>query len=344
MIGIRAEKKDAEATRAYLKAHKLIDKQHKVVGRSLFIYFPVTDIDDKAERELERLGARRVEMRFGKAESKKSYRQSLLRELGSVSYNRITKSYDIIGDTAVVNAGRDSAKKLAKVIMEINGNVKRVVRKSGAVSGIYRTRSFSHVAGKHGYVVRYIENGIIITLDIRRSFFSPRLAYERKRVSKAARDHENIVVMFAGVGPFALLLAKEHSNSGVVAMELNKDACMYMRQNISLNKLSNVIPVQGDVRKCSRKYKGFADRIVMPLPKDSYSFLGSALEMAKKRCVIHYYAFGEAEDPYSAHKLKIKRFFAGRKRSVEFLAERTVRSYSPKEVEVAIDFRISERK
>ncbi len=338
MIGIRVVKKNAEATSAYLKAHKLMDKQHLVFGRREFIYFPIISPGPDARKALKRLGAIEVNERFRKRELGGDYRALLLNELGKKEYENAVKSYDLIGDTAVIDAEPRLAKRIAKVIAGINRNVKRVVNKKGAVSGIYRTRSFTNVYGKAGYEVGYRENGITVCLDIRKAFFSPRLSYERKRISESARDRENVVVMFAGVGPYAILIAKEHRGSRVVAMELNRSACAYLKRNISINKVDNVTPVVGDVRRSAKEYKAFADRIVMPLPKDSYEFLDAALEMAKKRCVMHYYAFGDKDDPYKAHITGVKGFFKERKRRVRVLFKRVVRTYSPMEVEIVIDF------
>ncbi len=262
----------------------------------------------------------------------------LLKELGKKGYDDAIKSYDLIGDTAVIDAEPRIARKIAKVIVRINKNVKRVVSKNGAVSGVYRTRNFTNVYGRKGFDVTYRENGITLSLDIRKAFFSPRLSYERKRISEAARDGENVVVMFAGVGPYAILIGKEHRKSRVVGIELNKTACAYMKRNIALNRLNNVTPVAADVKKVARKYKGFADRIVMPLPKDSYEFLDSALVMAKRSCVVHFYAFGSKDNPYAPYIDRIRGFFRERRRKARILFKREVRTYSPLEVEVVIDF------
>ncbi len=341
MIGIMTKAQSAEATRAYLKAHKLMDKQHNVVRRNSFIYFPVIGIDEKERKELLKLGAVPAKMHFKRSTVHKDYRKLLMTKLGKENYDKATKSYDQIGDTAVVDADPATARKIAKVIMSVNKNVQRVVRKSGAVSGLYRTRKFKHVAGKRGYEILYRENGITLGTDIRKSFFSPRLAYERKRVSESAADQENVIVMFAGIGPFAILIAKEHPDSKVVAMELNGNAYKELLRNISLNRLGNVSAVLGDAKRQSGKYKGFADRIVMPLPTNAYQFLHAALRMAKRSCIIHYYAFSDADDPYSYQIGKLKAFFSARNAQIRILKRRIVRTYSSRQVEIGLDFRVS---
>ena len=340
MLGIRVPKRDAEAAAVYLKAHKLMDIQHEVFGRREFIYFPVSRLGRKAAQAMKAMGAERVNEVFVARPAQKNYRAALLGELGKTEYDNAVKSYDLIGDTAVIDAGPRIAKRMASVIAGINRNVRRVVSKRGAVSGRYRTRRFVNVYGRKGFDVEYRENGITIALDIRKAFFSPRLSFERSRISGLVKDGESVVVMFAGVGPYAILIGKQHRRSEVIAMELNRYAYVYLKKNITLNRVANVVPVLGDVNKAAVRYKGYADRIVMPLPNDSYRFLGAVYRVAKRRCTVHYYAFGGKNDPYTRHLKRIREFFIKRKRGVRVLSKRIVRTYSPAEVEVVIDFLI----
>ena len=148
--------------------------------------------------------------------------------------------------------------------------------------------------------------------------------------------------MFSGVGPFAIECAKSHPNSKVVGMELNRQAHLSALENIRLNKVRNVTAICGDVKTIAKKYKRFADRIVMPLPKDSYNYLDSVAIAAKSPCIVHYYAFGKSTNAFKAHRGKIRKFFNERGKKVRFVFERTVRPYSPTEIEIVIDFSISD--
>lgn len=212
------------------------------------------------------------------------------------------------------------------------------MRKRGAVEGEYRIRKFAYVLGKKNYLAKYRENGAVFEFDVRKTFFSSRLAYERQRIVQQVGDKENVVVMFAGVGPFAIEIAKHHKNCKVVAIELNKNAYVYMLKNIKINKTVNVLPELGDVKKVAKKYAGFADRIIMPLPKDAYRFLPEVLRVAGKRCVVHYYAFGRSENAFAEHTIKLRSFFVGKKRGFRVLGKRVVRPYSAKEIEIVLDF------
>ena len=195
-----------------------------------------------------------------------SYRELLLDKIGVKKYREVAKGFDILGNIAIIDADKDTAREVARIIIDTHKNVETVLRKAGAVKGKYRTRKYAFVLGKRNYIARYNENACSFVFDVRKTFFSSRLAYERKRVSDLSKDGEKVVVMFAGVGPFAIEIARRNKKSEVVAIELNKNAYKYMLENIRLNKTGNVSPVLGNAASPSRKYKGFADRIIMPLP------------------------------------------------------------------------------
>lgn len=268
----------------------------------------------------------------------KSYREALLEELGKRGYEKATKSFDIIGSIAVIDAEKGSAKKVGKVIMATHSRIETVLRKGGAISGRYRTRKLRFVCGKKDYIAKYKENGAEFVFDIRKVFFSPRLAFERKRVVDLSQDSEHVVVMFAGVGPFAIEIAKKNKKSKVVAIELNKSAYHYLLHNIKANKAANVEPVLGDAGKAYKKHRGFADRIVMPLPMDAKKFLDAAFLMAKRKAVIHYYTFVEGDE---ANEKRFLKEFAERHRAkLKVLRERTVRPYSSKISEKVFDIGI----
>lgn len=46
--------------------------------------------------------------------------------------------------------------------------------------------------------------------------------------------------MFAGVGPYSILLAKSKKPAKVIAIDKNPDAVYYLKENISLNSVKNI--------------------------------------------------------------------------------------------------------
>jgi tRNA (guanine37-N1)-methyltransferase len=98
--------------------------------------------------------------------------------------------------------------------------------------------------------------------------------------------------MFAGAGPYSILLAKSHPDCEVVSVELNPAGEKYLRDNIHLNRVgANSQSFCGDVRKVVPKLGKF-DRIIMPLPKNAGDFLDVAKAAANPGAVIHFYSFG----------------------------------------------------
>ncbi len=249
-----------------------------------------------------------------------------------------SRSYDVVGNIAVIDSKPTFAKKIAREIMKTNKNVKTVLRKGGAVSGTYRTRKHIYVTGKRSYVAEYRENGCIFHVDLRKCFFSTRLAYERNRIADLVKNKENVLVMFSGVGPFAIEIGKRVKSANVVGVELNNDAYKYMKENIKLNKVGNVLAVHGDVKSYTKKHKNFADRIVMPLPMTAYKFLGSVYSASKNKCTVHYYSFGDASSAFVDNIVALENFFSRRNASIKIIGKRTVRPYSSRMVEVGIDF------
>ncbi|MGH2639847.1 MAG: methyltransferase, partial [Rhabdochlamydiaceae bacterium] len=163
------------------------------------------------------------------------------------------------------------------------------------------------------------------------------------RITPLVKDREDVMVMFAGVGPFAIEIAKAHPKTDVVAIELNKNAYKYMLENIKLNKVPNVRAVNGNVKTVSKRFDGFADRIVMPTPTSSLMFLDQAVKVAKKRCIVHIYAFGSSESAYDDVYGRIKEHAKENGYRIRLLLKRAVRPYSAKEVEIVLDYLIRKR-
>ena len=87
---------------------------------------------------------------------------------------------------------------------------KAVFRKKSEIKGIIRTRELEHIAGEVVSETIHHEFGCKLMLDVKKVYFSPRLATERKRVADNVKDNEIIVDMFAGFGPFPILITKDH--------------------------------------------------------------------------------------------------------------------------------------
>jgi tRNA (guanine37-N1)-methyltransferase len=253
--------------------------------------------------------------------------------------------YDLLGTTAIIEfrGSRPEARKAALQLTQFDNRIQTVLLKAGPVEGKFRTRKLVYLAGKKIYTVDYRENGCTFRFDPRKTFFSSRLSFERSRMLALAKDGEDVCVMFAGAGPFAIELAKKFKGSIVTAIEANPASVRYMKENIKINKTPNVIPILGDVKKVAKNHNNSADRIIMPLPWSSLDFLDEAVIVAKKKATIHLYIFGKTDKLEKESWKAISAHAKKNKYSVKKLFCRAVRTYSSTDSEIVIDYQIRKR-
>jgi tRNA (guanine37-N1)-methyltransferase len=94
----------------------------------------------------------------------------------------VYKSYDIVGDIAIIRVSESLAKqcrKIAKDIVEVHKNVKSIWKHS-PVLGDFRLRTLKWVTGEKRTETIHKEFGCTFRVDIDHCYFSPRLSYERE--------------------------------------------------------------------------------------------------------------------------------------------------------------------
>jgi tRNA (guanine37-N1)-methyltransferase len=266
----------------------------------------------------------------------------------------VVSSYDCIGDIAIVEIPKELRPKqgvIAKAIMEQNGHIKVVARKDSPMLGKFRIRKLSVIAGEKRTTTIYRESGCVFEFDVAKVYFSVRLSHERLRIASLVKSREKILALFAGVGPFAIVIAKRKPGTEIVGIELNPDAVKSFEKNILLNKTSNVKGILGDVKKVvPLMYREWADRIIMPLPHSASDFLDAALASANPNgCTIHFYGFVETrakgetkfhKDIYTPLVLLIKNKCKNARMSCRITNKRVVRPFGAYVVQAVIDFKV----
>ncbi len=256
---------------------------------------------------------------------------------------KIPRSFDIIGDVAVINeldAEQRVLEAIGRAIMEVHKNVRLVLAKSSPVSGEERVGGYSVVIGVGRAETTHRESGCVYKLDITRVFFSPRLSGERLRVAAQVRNDEQVVDMFAGVGPFSILIAKKNSSCRVFAVEKNEVAYRYLCENIRLNKVvDRVTPLLGDVRNHVNTLRGLADRVIMNLPHESHNFLSDALQILKREGIIHFYTIAQRENQSDAER-RVSSILSALGVDYVFTFSRVVKEVSPSKVMMVFDIRV----
>jgi tRNA (guanine37-N1)-methyltransferase len=234
--------------------------------------------------------------------------------------------HELVGGIAILQEeDRDGAKK----ILASRPSLHTAVYAKGEVSGEYRTREFTILAGTPTTRTQVTEHGHRFTIDLASAYFSARLSTERQRILNQVQEGEVILDMFAGVGPFAITLAARAAL--VVAADLNPQAIELMLENLSRNRTKNVLPVLADARRLADILPWTFDRIVMNLPLAGTEFLPDAFRLCRPGSALHFYSLVSVE---GEHTVKIDELGG------TVLSEREVRSYSPGQWHAVYDVRV----
>lgn len=219
-------------------------------------------------------------------------------------------SYDIVGDIAIIIIPEGllhRQKLIGAAILDDNKNVQVVTRRAGNYEGEYRTIELEVIAGEERKETRITEFGVRLLVNVETTYFSVRSGNERRRIASLVEPGERVLVMFSGVGPYPLLIAKYSEAESVVGIEKNPQAHEYALKNLQFNKkIKNVQLCAGDASDVSDLVDERFDRIVMPLPTMGHLFLGEGLEMLKPGGgTIHYYEMAK-EGAFESAVLRVK--------------------------------------
>jgi tRNA (guanine37-N1)-methyltransferase len=254
------------------------------------------------------------------------------------------KSYDLLGNVALVKfsekySSKDK-KKFAEHLLKEQKGIRTVLEKKEKIKGRLRKLSTNFIAGENTKEILYHENGCAFRFNINETYFSPRLSNERKELASKIKKGEIVLVMFAGVAPFSIVIAKNSKAKKVFSNELNRKANKYAELNIKLNKLQDKIElVNGDIKKIAPKLKNKFDVIVMPRPQLRDSFLKEAFLVSKKGTKIYYYDFCKIEDIESIVD-KVKEEAKKAKKKIKINNVKRAGEIAPYKIRLRIDFEL----
>ncbi|MFH1607804.1 MAG: hypothetical protein ABIA78_01595 [archaeon] len=255
------------------------------------------------------------------------------------------QSFDILGNIALVKFPYDfkvkDKKRFAEKLMKKNKSIKTVLEKTGKIKGRLRKPETKWIAGEKSKEVLYHENGCVFRFDIDKTYFSPRLSNERKEIAERIKKGESVLVMFAGVAPFSIVIAKNSKAGKVYSNEINREANKYAMLNIELNNVKNRVElVGGDVKRVAEALgKRKFDVIVMPRPQLKDSFLKEAFSLSKKGTRIFYYDFcGVDEIDLVVDKIKDEVKKCGKK--IKILKIKKAGEIAPYRIRLRVDFMI----
>ena len=206
------------------------------------------------------------------------------------------------------------------------------------VKGDYRIRQLIVISGENQTETIHKEYGLRFIIDVNRVYFSPRLGPEHFRISKLVQPDEVVLDMFAGIGPFSIMISKNSKASKIYAIDINKFAIEYLIKNIDINKVNNIFPIEGDVREVIHQIP-FVDRIIMNLPMESEKYLNYAIQKLKPIGQIHLHKIC-TEDECGILKKELQNII--KKKGFELLniTENNLGSYSARKNHYCLDLNI----
>ena len=350
---IRVPRSRADAAIRSLASKEILDRNFFVKTDDQAIILPlVRNLTEGEIGELRKLvpnassGAEGFEPRI---RHPRTVEEALLNRLPPGLSSMLPRSFDLVGDIAVLELDSELTvheTSIAQAIMEVHKNVLAVFAKGGEISGAERIRPLRYVAGENRTRTIHKEYGCVFNVDLSKVFFSPRLSTEHQRVVQMVHQGEHVVDMFAGVGPFSILIAKRVGDVKVEAVDANPEAIELVRENARTNKVESKVHAHlGDARDIIRKELAqTASRVIMNHPSASKDFIRDACDaILPSGGVIHYYTFaGENWEADSRSEVELGVGASG------YIPERVlgvhrVREVAPMKWQVAVDIRISPR-
>jgi len=347
----KVPKSHGERTIILANKLKIVDNSLEIQSDEKFVYIPLISHPSEATLKTITEQVENLEVSSHVFPERKKRQTSVIELLGDKLSPHLLASLpraiDFVGDIAIIEIPPelDAYKNvIGEAILKANRNVHTVLAKAGAVTGTYRLREFTVIAGEPKTETVHKEYGFQYQMDVAKAYFSPRLSYEHRRVASLVKEGETVTDMFAGVGPFSIQIAKTHEKVKVYAIDLNPHAIEYLRKNIRLNRvMGKVHPILGDARKVvSERISGVADRVIMNLPEKATDYVDVACKAIKPTGgSIHFYSFINASDSTENVKQSFTEAVEKIGRRVEkILLSRSVRETAPYEFQVVLDARI----
>jgi len=350
-----------------LSDESIVDKRKKVIHSGVYVLFPLIKNRENINKLNEcNVNGLKFEIISAKGElnprSKfRSLEEALVRELPEDIIYLIPKSYDIIGKIAIIEFDRFNSlsvdkislykKKVAEAIVKVNKKVETVYEKKSEVKGKYRLKELQSIFGVDNPETFHKENHCIFKLDVKNTYFTPRLVFERKRLSllKFAKN-ELIVDMFAGIGPISIQIAR-NNDVKIYSFDINPTAHKYLIENIKLNKLKGeILAFNIDVmdlidlsNELGINLENRVDRTIMNLPEHSINYVDIACFLMKKAGgILHLYQFCEKPNPIEKGIENLRNKLNRMGWNVEeIINSKIVKQFSPKSDLIVMDVKIN---
>ncbi|MCL1978612.1 MAG: class I SAM-dependent methyltransferase family protein [Methanomassiliicoccaceae archaeon] len=319
-VCVRVPKNEGEKVRADLISKGILDARWRIGSDGPFLLFPITadeyDGYEITEADLEPL-----------EQTPADYKEVL--EIPDELREVLPTSFDIIGDVAIIKLPEPLfpyKERIGEAMISVNRSIRTVMADSG-VKGDLRIRELERIAGEGSAETVHKEFGVRMAVDPSKIYFNPRLAAERSRIASLVKEGETIIDMFAGVAPFGLVICKRARPKIVYSIDINPEAETFVRKNMELNRIENIVPMTGDATEAVKGLPD-ADRVIMNLPQTADAFLRDALSKTKTGGTIHLHKVTERSELEDLiEKIKGHAAAGGFEVTVENITE--LKTYSP---------------
>jgi tRNA (guanine37-N1)-methyltransferase len=339
-------------------AHKPVVPNEENPCERFILLGPKVDADMGCLPEAQREAAAALVRSTRRIERKIGYEEMTATEvLGEILPDGmdVPSSYEAAGHLLHVNLleeQRPWKHIIGEVLLDKVPSARTVVTKTGNIESEYRTFPMEVIGGEEDFNVQVREGGCTFEFDYRQVYWNSRLQMEHSRIVKKIAPGSIVVDMFAGVGPFALPLAKKGVE--VFANDKNPASHAAMLHNIALNKLSRKVHAEN---MCGRAYlrgllaqPGFVvDHCLMNIPAlgiefcDSFVAAFPASYPRKRLPLVHTYCFSKGESP-EACSADVKKRLADRLEcdlaELPSLAVRVVRDVAPAKLMMCVEWRV----
>jgi tRNA (guanine37-N1)-methyltransferase len=334
VLCLKIKKEKTQEAKKFLVKNKLLNTIY-VIGKSGKYSFLVLNEGFNKSKLITKFNGSIEERNIPKVKWKgvMNLKEALKAIIPADKAEHMNRGFESIGDIAIFEVPDELVpleKSIAWTLKRIKKNINIVAKKNNKTSGKYRIRKVKVLVGENRTETIHKESNVKLKTDLNKAYFSPRMSSERLRILKLIKKKENILVLFAGVGPYPIVFAKHRSDINITAIEWNPAAIRYFKENLNLNNLDKRITlIGGDVHVEVPKLKTKFDRIIMVLPSGAHDFLKEALSVAKKGATIHLYQF-EHEDKVDQRANEIKQLVE--KLGYKIKSIKGIRSgyYSPK--------------
>ncbi|NPA47954.1 MAG: class I SAM-dependent methyltransferase family protein [Thermococci archaeon] len=301
MPAVKVRKEEAERAKRLLKRLGLYDGRRRPKREGEWVLLPAVGGD-----AIGTLGYEVLPLELPLRPERQLYKnlESILAERLSEDELKHLRRYDVIGDVAVIQIPPELEHRVDDIVWGLRRvhPFLRVIARKGFHEGKFRIRDYSIIWGEERLNTVHRENGVEIAVDLSKAFFNPRMKGERYRLAQLVKDGERVLIPFAGVLPYALVIAR-YRRVKITAVELNRDAYELGLENVRRNerKLRGEIEfIHGDAFKVLPELPGH-DRVISPTPRGVDAL---ALTLPKAERWLHYYDFVH-EDEIAAFRRRI---------------------------------------